>query len=67
MDIRFWTSGKALPVFHLLNEAFLQIADDAVNDAPLDEVELGDRRRQALEFDASRPAERIEELLGVPV
>ena len=67
MDIRFWTSGKASPAFHLLNEAFLQVADDAVNDAPLDEVQLGDSRRQALEFDASRTTERIEELLGVPV
>jgi hypothetical protein len=51
----------------LLDKTLLQVADDAVDDAPLDEVELSDRRRQALEFDASRPAKRIKELLGVPV
>jgi hypothetical protein len=58
---------KDLPVFHLLDEALLQIADDAVGDAPLDEVQLGYGRRQALELDAGRPAEGIEELLGVAV
>jgi len=51
----------------LLDEAFLQIAYDAVGYAPLDEVQLGDGGREALELDASRPAERIEELLGVAV
>jgi hypothetical protein len=51
----------------LLDEALLQIADDAVGDAPLDEVQLGDGRSQALELDAGRTTERIEELLGVAV
>ena len=53
----------ALQACHLLDE----VPYDAVGYAPLDEVELGDGRRQALELDAGRPTERIEELLGVPV
>ena len=67
MATRFWTSGKDLPVFHLLDEALLQRADDAVGDTPLDEVELGDRGRQALKIDAGRPAKRVEELLRVSI
>ena len=53
----------ALRACHLLDE----VPYDAVRDAPLDEVELGDGRGQALKFDAGRPAEGVEELLRVPV
>ena len=63
----FWTSGTDLPVFHLLDETLLEVADDAVRDTPLDEVELCDRRRQALKLDAGRTAERVEELLRVSI
>jgi hypothetical protein len=45
----------------------LKILDDAVRDAPANEVELCDRRHETLELDAGRPAERVEELLRVSV
>jgi hypothetical protein len=53
----------ALRACHLLDE----VPYDSVRDTPLDEVELGDRRRQALKIDAGRPAEGVEELLRVSV
>jgi hypothetical protein len=53
----------ALRGCHLLDE----VPYDAVGDAPLDEVELGDSRRQTLKLDAGRPTERVEELFGVAV
>jgi hypothetical protein len=67
MDTLFWTSGTDLPIFHLLDEALLQVADNTVSDTPLDKVQLGYGGREALELNASRTAERIEELLGVSV
>jgi hypothetical protein len=45
----------------------LEIFDDAVRDAPPNEIELGDGRHETLKLDTGRPAERIEELLGVAV
>jgi hypothetical protein len=45
----------------------LEVFDDAVRDAPPDEVELGDGRHETLELDAGRSAEWVEELLRVPV
>jgi hypothetical protein len=44
-----------------------EVFDDAVGDAPPDEVELGNRGGQPLELDAHRPAEWVEQLLGVAV
>jgi hypothetical protein len=41
----------------------LHIVDDSVGQAPLDEVELGHGRRQALKLDALGPTKGIEELL----
>jgi hypothetical protein len=43
------------------------VVDDAVLDDPLEEVELGDGRRESVELDARRTAKRVEELLRVPV
>jgi hypothetical protein len=53
----------ALRGCHLLDE----VPDDAVGDAPLDEVELGDGRRQTLKLDAGRPTKRVKELLRVAI
>jgi hypothetical protein len=44
-----------------------EIPYDTVGDTPLDEVELGDGRRQALKLDTCRTTERVEELFGVAV
>jgi hypothetical protein len=43
------------------------VFDDAVRQAPLDEVELGHGRREPLEVYALRSAKGIEELLGIAV
>jgi hypothetical protein len=51
----------------LTSKLLLEVFDDAVRDAPPDEVELGDGRHETLELDTGRPTERVEELLGVPV
>jgi hypothetical protein len=57
VDLLLFLTFKLLP----------EILDDAVRDAPTDEVELGDRRHETLELDTGRPAEWVEELLRVTV
>ena len=66
MDIPFCNFREDL-LLCLTFKLLLEIFDDAVRDAPANEVELGDRRHETLELDAGRPAERVEELLGVSV
>jgi hypothetical protein len=46
---------------------FDHIVYDAIRQTPLDEVELGHGRAEALELYALCPAKRIKELLGVAV
>jgi hypothetical protein len=43
------------------------MADDAVGDAPPDEIQLSHSGREALEIDPGRPAKGIEELFGVAI
>jgi len=68
MATRFWSFRAALLVFLMFNSwSLFQILDDSVLDTPLQEVELGARRRKSLEFYTLRPAKRVKELLAVPV
>jgi hypothetical protein len=62
MDILFWNFTRDLPAWH-----FLEVVDDAVGDAPPDEIELSHRGREALEIYPGSTAKRIEELLRVAV
>jgi hypothetical protein len=62
MDILSWNFKGDLPAWHLL-----EVADDAVGDAPTDEIELSHRGREALEIDPGRPAKGVKEFLGVAV
>ena len=66
MDTPFYNFREDL-LLCLTFKLLLEIFDDAIRDAPADEVELGDRRHETLELDTGRPAERVEELLGVSV
>jgi hypothetical protein len=51
----------------LLPYLIFEVFDYAVGYAPSDEIELGDGRHESLELDPGRPAEWVEELLGVTV
>ena len=44
-----------------------EISDDAIRDAPANEIKLGDGGNQPLEFDALRSTERVEKFFTVPV
>jgi hypothetical protein len=43
------------------------VVDDTVLNDPLEKVQLGDSRRETVEFDAIRATEGVEELFGIPV
>jgi hypothetical protein len=66
MDTPFCSFREDL-LLCLTFKLLLKVFDDAVRDAPPNEVELGDGRHEFLKLDSGRPAERVEELLGVPV
>lgn len=63
MDTRFWNFRMGLLDFLFFDE----IINDAIHDAPLDEVELCDGRHKTLEFDAGRATKGVEELLRVSI
>lgn len=51
----------------LLDCRLLNILYDTVRNAPTYEIQLGDCRRQPLEFNAFGPTEWVEQFLRVPV
>jgi hypothetical protein len=64
MDTTFFNFREGLRGFLLgLNH----VVYDSILYDPLEKVELGDSRRETVEFDAIRATEGIEELFGVPV
>jgi hypothetical protein len=45
----------------------IHVVNDAIDDAPPNEIELSDRRRDAHEFDTLRTTKRIEKLFRIAI
>jgi hypothetical protein len=43
------------------------VVDDAVDDAPANEIQLGNRRRKPLKLDPFRTTKRIEKLFRIAI
>jgi hypothetical protein len=67
MVILFWSSRAALLVFPMFDRNLLKVLDYTVLYTPPKEVQLGTCRREPLELDALRTAERVEQLLSIAV
>ena len=51
-----------------MQHSFLSdIVDDAIDDAPANEVELCNRRRKSLKLDSFRTTKRIEKLFRIAI